>query len=95
MLLLLLLQGGSDYAIVVGYCVSLAASSPHCPTWHKQYLNLLLLLLLLLQGGSNYAYSRLCATGWIITALSNLALIFVLGWRPRKLRGAAGGPIKY
>uniref|UniRef100_A0A383WE48 Pali-domain-containing protein n=1 Tax=Tetradesmus obliquus TaxID=3088 RepID=A0A383WE48_TETOB len=46
-------------------------------------------------GGRNYAYSRLCATGWIIIALANLALIFLLGWRPRKLRGGAGGPIKY
>jgi hypothetical protein len=46
--------------------------------------------------GNAYDYARLTATGWIMTAVANLALIFLLGWRPRKLRGAAGGgPMKY
>jgi hypothetical protein len=53
------------------------------------------LLLLLLQGGNNYAWSRLCAVGWILTTVANLGLIFLLGWRPRKLRTGGSGPIKY
>ncbi|KAF6263458.1 hypothetical protein COO60DRAFT_1489811 [Scenedesmus sp. NREL 46B-D3] len=46
-------------------------------------------------GGNNYVYSRLTAVGWILAALANLGLIFLLGWRPRKLRNGGGGPIKY
>eukprot|EP00882_Tetradesmus_deserticola_P016101 GHRQ01017176.1.p1 GENE.GHRQ01017176.1~~GHRQ01017176.1.p1 ORF type:complete len:188 (-),score=58.73 GHRQ01017176.1:661-1224(-) len=45
-------------------------------------------------GFDNYVYSRLTAAGWILTAIADLGLIFLLGWRPRKLRAAAG-PIKY
>jgi hypothetical protein len=46
--------------------------------------------------GDALGFARLTAVGWIMTAVANLALIFLLGWRPRKLRGASGGgPIKY
>jgi hypothetical protein len=45
--------------------------------------------------GNVFDYARLAAAGWIMTAVANLALIFLLGWRPRKLRGAGGGPMKY
>jgi hypothetical protein len=59
--------------------------------WHQHSS----LLLLLLQGGNNYVWSRLTAAGWILTTLANLGLIFLLGWRPRKLRTGGSGPIKY
>lgn len=46
--------------------------------------------------GNAYDFARLTATGWILTAIANLALIFLLGWRAKKLRtGVVGGPIKY
>lgn len=46
--------------------------------------------------GSHFSLAALTAAGWVIMAIANLALIFLLAWRPRKTTGnSASGPIKY
>eukprot|EP00879_Flechtneria_rotunda_P000414 GHRR01000508.1.p1 GENE.GHRR01000508.1~~GHRR01000508.1.p1 ORF type:complete len:186 (+),score=31.43 GHRR01000508.1:387-944(+) len=45
-------------------------------------------------GSQTHNYARLTAVGWILTAVANLGLIFLLGWRPRRV-GDRGGSIKY
>lgn len=43
-----------------------------------------------LQFGDSYKYSRLTSAGWIITSIANLAIIFILGWRPRRVASSSG-----
>eukprot|EP00878_Enallax_costatus_P003805 GHUV01004021.1.p1 GENE.GHUV01004021.1~~GHUV01004021.1.p1 ORF type:complete len:191 (+),score=50.07 GHUV01004021.1:199-771(+) len=97
-----------EFVTLVGLAVMaalgmLAASALSWMAW------LTVLTVLFIQGADSflalkdYAYSygnaldfaRLTSTGWILTALANLALIFLLGWRPRKLRQGQNGPLKY
>lgn len=40
--------------------------------------------------GDSYKYSRLTSAGWILTSLANLAIIFILGWRPRRVAANSG-----
>lgn len=41
--------------------------------------------------GDTYRYARLSSVGWILTSLCNLAIIFILGWRPRRVASNSGG----
>jgi hypothetical protein len=42
-----------------------------------------------------YVFARLTSAGWILTAIANMGLTFLLGWRVGKKDAAAGGPMKY
>jgi hypothetical protein len=42
------------------------------------------------QFGDSYAYSRCASAGWVLTAIANLGIIFILGWRPRRVASNSG-----
>eukprot|EP00775_Hariotina_reticulata_P009758 gene9758-9915_t len=42
-----------------------------------------------------YVFARLTSAGWILTAIANMGLTFLLGWRAGKKDAAASGPMKY